>query len=67
MRTRAQKAVIRKAKALATSVQTAVQRHVAARVDGFLQVVADAPPKPAGRHAVREKVERKLKQFHPMD
>lgn len=43
--------------------------RVAGRVDGFLEVAEEPPPraKPAKR-PVRAKVERKLKQLqHPMD
>jgi hypothetical protein len=74
---RAPKTVVRKARAAAVEVQAAVQRRVAARVDGFLQVldvdVDVAPREPAAperkqaREPVREKVERRLKQLHPMD
>jgi len=62
---RAPRPVERKTRALAREeVQATVQRHVAARVDGFLEVVAEPLPE---RRAVREKVERRLKRLHPMD
>ncbi len=64
MGSRAPRTVERKARALAREVGVTVQRHVAARVDGFLEVV---PAPVAERRAAREKVERRLRQLHPMD
>jgi len=63
---RAPRPVERKARALASEVHAtgAVQRHVAARVDGFLEVAAEPLPE---RQPVRQKVERRLRQLHPMD